>query len=78
MWSMLQQPEPDNYVIATGTTTSVRAMRRIAFAHVGPKSEDHVVIDPSLYRPQKSIFFGVTHPRQRLVWGGGRKHRLSL
>ncbi len=51
MWLMLQQDEADDYVIATGTTTSVRAMCRIAFAHVGLAMEDHLVIDPVLYRP---------------------------
>jgi GDPmannose 4,6-dehydratase len=51
MWAMLQQPEPDNFVIATGTTTSVREMCRIAFAHVGLNFEEFVVIDPRLYRP---------------------------
>jgi GDPmannose 4,6-dehydratase len=51
MWAMLQQPEPDNYVIATGTTTSVREMCKIAFALVGLNFEDHVVIDPRFYRP---------------------------
>jgi GDPmannose 4,6-dehydratase len=51
MWAMLQQPEPDNYVIATGRTTSVREMCKIAFAHVGLNYEDHVIIDPRFYRP---------------------------
>jgi GDPmannose 4,6-dehydratase len=51
MWAMLQQPEPDNFVIATGTTTSVREMCRIAFGHVGLNFEEYVVIDPRLYRP---------------------------
>jgi len=51
MWSMLQQPEPDDYVVATGKTTSVRDMCRIAFAHVGLNYEDYLVIDPQFYRP---------------------------
>lgn len=51
MWLMLQQPKPDDYVIATGTTTSVRDMCRIAFAHVGLDYERHVVVDPRFYRP---------------------------
>jgi len=51
MWHMLQQPEPDNYVIATGKTTSVREICRIAFEFVGLKAEDHLVIDKSFYRP---------------------------
>lgn len=51
MWHMLQQPEPDNYVIATGKTTSVREMCRIAFEFVDLKAEDYLVIDQSFYRP---------------------------
>ena len=51
MWLMLQQDQPDDYVVATGVTTSVRDMCRIAFAHVGLDMERHVVIDPALHRP---------------------------
>ncbi|WP_250628526.1 GDP-mannose 4,6-dehydratase [Pinirhizobacter soli] len=51
MWSMLQQKAADDYVIATGTTTTVRNMCEIAFAHVGLKYEDYVVIDPEFFRP---------------------------
>ncbi len=51
MWLMLQQDRPDDYVIATGRTTTVREMCSIAFEHVGLRYEDHVVIDPALLRP---------------------------
>lgn len=51
MWLMLQQAHADDYVIATGKTTTVRQMCAIAFAYVGLKFEDHVVIDPQFYRP---------------------------
>ena len=51
MWLMLQQGKPDDYVIATGLTTTVRDMCRIAFNHVGLKHEDHVIIDPKFCRP---------------------------
>ena len=51
MWLMLQQDVADDYVIATGQTTTVADMCRIAFSYVGLKHEDHVVIDPTLYRP---------------------------
>lgn len=51
MWLMLQQDVADDYVIATGITTTVRDMCRIAFSHVGLNYEDHVVIDPKFYRP---------------------------
>ncbi len=51
MWMMLQQEEADDYVIATGRTTTVRDMCRIAFEHAGLKMDDHLVIDPKLFRP---------------------------
>ncbi|AZO31549.1 MULTISPECIES: GDP-mannose 4,6-dehydratase [unclassified Mesorhizobium] len=51
MWLMLQQDQPDDYVVATGRTTTVRDMCRIAFEHVGLKMDDHLVIDPDLFRP---------------------------
>ena len=51
MWLMLQQDQPDDYVVATGVTTTVRDMCQLAFAHVGLNYEDHVVIDPEFFRP---------------------------
>ena len=51
MWLMLQHDVADDYVVATGTTTSVREMCRIAFEHVGLEIDAHLVIDPALYRP---------------------------
>lgn len=51
MWMMLQQDVADDYVIATGRTTTVRDMCQIAFAHAGLDLEKHLVIDPELFRP---------------------------
>ena len=51
MWTMLQQETPDDYVVATGRTTTVRDMARIAFAHLGLNYEDHVHVDPAFLRP---------------------------
>ena len=51
MWLMLQQEKPDDYVIATGRTTTIRELCRIAFAHVGLNYEDHVVSRADLLRP---------------------------
>ena len=51
MWLMLQQEKADDYVIATGVTTSVREMCRIAFERVGLDVERHVVVDPQFFRP---------------------------
>jgi len=51
MWLMLQQDKPDDYVIATNETHSVREFLEIAFGHVGLKWEKYVEIDPNYYRP---------------------------
>jgi GDPmannose 4,6-dehydratase len=51
MWLMLQQDQPDDFVVATGKTHSVRELVEIAFGHVGRDWKDHVVIDPALVRP---------------------------
>jgi GDPmannose 4,6-dehydratase len=51
MWLMLQQERADDYVIATGVTTTVREMCRLAFANVGLDYERHVVVDPQFFRP---------------------------
>lgn len=51
MWLMTQQPAADDYVVATGITTTVRDMCRIAFEHVGLCYEDYVVIDSAFFRP---------------------------
>lgn len=51
MWMMLQQETPDDYVIATGRTTTVRDMCKIAFDHVGLSMDDYLRIDEKLYRP---------------------------
>lgn len=51
MWLMLQQHDPDDYVIATGETHSVEEFLQLAFAHAGLEWERHVVIDPKYFRP---------------------------
>ena len=51
MWLMLQQDKADDYVVATGRTTTVRDMCRIAFDYVGLDMDKHVIIDPAFYRP---------------------------
>src|SRR5262245_13379366 len=51
MWLMLQQDEPDDYVVGTGETHSVEEFVRIAFDHVGLDWQKHVVVDPQFYRP---------------------------
>ena len=51
MWRMLQQPAPQDYVIGTGETHSVRELVDLAFSHVGLDYRDFVVSDPRFYRP---------------------------
>jgi GDPmannose 4,6-dehydratase len=51
MWLMLQQEQPDDYVIATGETHTVEELVQIAFSHVGLNWQDYVVIDPKFIRP---------------------------
>ncbi|HEY3797822.1 MAG TPA: GDP-mannose 4,6-dehydratase [Caulobacteraceae bacterium] len=55
MWMMLQQGAPDDFVVATGRTTTVREMCEIAFAHANLAMDEHVVIDPALYRPAEVV-----------------------
>ena len=51
MWLMLQQDTPDDYVVATGRTVTVRDMARIAFNHVDLDYEEFVKVDPAFLRP---------------------------
>lgn len=53
MWLMLQQERPDDYVIATGETHSVREFLEVAFAHVGLDYQKYVEIDPKYFRPSE-------------------------
>ena len=51
MWMMLQQPDPDDYVIATGETHTVRELLDVAFGHVNLEWQKYVKIDPRYFRP---------------------------
>jgi GDPmannose 4,6-dehydratase len=51
MWMMVQQDEPDDYVVASGETHTVREFIELAFGHVGLNWQDHVVTDPRFIRP---------------------------
>jgi GDPmannose 4,6-dehydratase len=70
MWLMLQQPEADDYVIATGETHSVREFLDEAFSHVGLDWRDHVEIDPQYYRPAEvDLLIGdASKARRALGW----------
>jgi GDPmannose 4,6-dehydratase len=70
MWLMLQQDEPDDYVIATGETHTVREFCELAFARVGLDYRDHVAIDPRYYRPAEvDLLLGDgAKAREKLGW----------
>lgn len=70
MWLMLQQEKPDDYVVATGTSYSVRDLLRIAFDAAGLNWEEHVVTDPLLFRPAEvDLLIGdPSKARAKLGW----------
>jgi GDPmannose 4,6-dehydratase len=70
MWRMLQQPSPQDYVIGTGRTHSVRELVEAAFSHVGLDWEKHVVTDPRFMRPAEVdlLLADPTKARQELGW----------
>jgi GDPmannose 4,6-dehydratase len=70
MWRMLQQDEPGDYVVATGVSTTVRDMCRIAFAHVDLDYSKYVVIDPQFFRPAEvdKLLGDPGKARERLGW----------
>jgi GDPmannose 4,6-dehydratase len=70
MWMMLQQTEPDDYILATGKTHSVRELLEVAFHAVGLHWEDYVEIDPKLIRPAEvDLLRGdATKAREKLGW----------
>jgi GDPmannose 4,6-dehydratase len=70
MWLMLQQPQPEDYVIATGLSHSVRELVTIAFAHVGLDWQKHVRVDPALLRPAEvdHLLGDASKARTELGW----------
>ena len=70
MWRILQQPEPEDYVVGTGRTTSVREFCRLAFAHVGLNYEKYVTIDPRFQRPAEVdvLLSDPAKAKQKLGW----------
>jgi len=70
MWLMLQQDEPDDYVIATGATHSVERLLEVAFAHVGLNWRDYAVQDQRFMRPAEvDLLVGdPTKAKQALGW----------
>jgi GDPmannose 4,6-dehydratase len=70
MWLMLQQKEPEDYVIGTGETHSVRELVEVAFGHVGLTWQEYVKSDPAFYRPAEveTLMADPTKAREQLGW----------
>jgi GDPmannose 4,6-dehydratase len=77
MWLMLQEDEPEDLVIATGETHSVREAVEIAFARQGLDPDQHVEIDPRYYRPAEvDVLLGdASKAREKLGWEARVKFR---
>jgi GDPmannose 4,6-dehydratase len=68
MWMMLQQDEPDDYVVSTDETHSVREFCQIAFGHVGLDWEEHVVVDEAFFRPAEvDLLVGDSSKARRIL-----------
>lgn len=67
---MLQQENPDDYVVATGRTTTVREMCKLAFGYVGLDYRDFVIIDEQFYRPAEvDVLLGdPAKAKEKLGW----------
>jgi len=70
MWMILQQPQPDDFVLATGRTHSIRQLLEVAFKAVGLDWQKYVEIDPKLIRPAEvDVLCGdATKAREKLGW----------
>src|SRR3954449_1905870 len=70
MWRMLQQPTPQDYVVGTGETHSVRELVEVAFGHVGLDWQKHVVCDPRFQRPAEVdlLLADPSKARRELGW----------
>lgn len=70
MWLMLQQEKPDDYVIATGETHTVKEFLEVAFSYVGLNWQDYVEIDPRYFRPTEvDLLLGdAAKAKQKLGW----------
>jgi GDPmannose 4,6-dehydratase len=70
MWMMLQQDEPEDFVLATGEAHSVREFAEIAFEHAGLDMEKHVAVDPEFLRPAEvdHLVGDATKAREKLGW----------
>jgi len=77
IWRMLQQAEPDDFVLATGETHSVREFAERAFAHVGLDWRKHVEVDPEYYRPTEidCLVGDASKAKSKLGWAPQTRFR---
>jgi GDPmannose 4,6-dehydratase len=70
MWLMLQQGEPEDFVVASGEEHSIRELVEIAFAHAGLEADDHVRIDPKFLRPAEvdHLVGDASKAKEKLGW----------
>jgi GDPmannose 4,6-dehydratase len=70
MWKMLQQKTPNDYVIGTNTTHTIRELCQIAFSAAGLNWEDHVISDPAFQRPTeiKELKGDYSKAKKNLHW----------
>jgi len=69
MWLMLQQDEPDDYVIASGETHSVKEFAELAFSHVGLDYQDYLNIDERFYRPAEAHLLKGDYSKGKKILG---------
>ena len=75
MWMMLQQESPDDYVICTGKTFTIREFLNVAFLHIGIKNwSDFVVVDPEFYRPAEVDYLRGRNDKAKAKLGWEPKH----
>jgi GDPmannose 4,6-dehydratase len=76
IWLMLQQPEPSDFVVATGRAASVEDFCQLAFSHVGLHWRDYVVADPKMQRPAEvNSLCGDAHRARTIL---GWQHEVEL
>ena len=70
MWLMLQQETPDDYVVATGRSATIREFCELAFGHAGLNYQDYVRVNPAFFRPAEvdCLKGDATKARERLGW----------
>lgn len=78
MWMMLQQEQPDDYVICTGETHTIREFLDVAFSHIGIEDwSDYVVQDPEFYRPAEVDYLRGDNTKAKEKLGWEPKHSFS-